>query len=194
MDAPFEPLISDSTTAPPPPPPPNPQKDLILHQIAAKLYSLAQGQSAKTSTALQQTKTQQQSIVSATASLKGEIATLSRLGDDCVFNQSVLQEKIIQADNVIREAKERPLPEIDGLVSATTIVHEQLYKLVSEDLALGEAVWVLGRVLDGRSAKGREGGKEEVEEVVKRVRGLAREQFLKRMLGGRIRKGIGLEV
>jgi len=58
--------------------------------------------------------------------------------------------------------------------------------LVAEEKGIGEAMFVLGRALD----RGRVGG----EVFVRVLRQLARERFLKKVVIGRIARGMGLEV
>lgn len=69
---------------------------------------------------------------------------------------------------------------------APTVVGEQLYRLVAEERAIAEAMFVLGRALD----KGRVGG----DVFVRQMRGLARERFLKKVGVGKCARGLGLEM
>ena len=73
---------------------------------------------------------------------------------------------------------------MDDVLVAPTVVGEQLYGLVAEERALVEARGVLTRALD----RGRVG----CEGWVKGVRGLAREEFLKKVLIRKCARGMGL--
>ena len=88
------------------------------------------------------------------------------------------------ADACIENAKHRTVPPVDEVLVAPTVVGEQLYNLVAEERACEEARAVLGRALD----KDRIG----VDAWVKHVRGLAREEFLKKVLIKKCAKGLGL--
>lgn len=67
---------------------------------------------------------------------------------------------------------------------APTVVGNQLYELVCEERALGDAVFVLGRAV--------ERGRISAAVLVKLTRGLAREWFLKKALVRKIGRGMGL--
>ena len=60
----------------------------------------------------------------------------------------------------------------------------QLYGLVTEERALGDAIFILGRA--------KERGRVETGVFVRQTRSLAREWFLKKVLVGKIAKGMGL--
>lgn len=83
-------------------------------------------------------------------------------------------------------AAQRKPPSVDEVLVAPTVVGGQLYELVAEEQACGDAIFVLGRGLD----KGRVG----VEGWVRLTRGLARERFLKKALVRKICGGMGLDV
>ncbi len=74
---------------------------------------------------------------------------------------------------------------MDEVLVAPTVVGGQLYELVAEERAIGDAIFVLARGLD----MGRVG----VEGWVKLTRGLARERFLKKALVRKIVKGMRLD-
>jgi len=76
------------------------------------------------------------------------------------------------------------VPGVDEMLIAPTAVGNQLYELVAEERACVAAREGLGKALD----RGRVG----VESWVKGVRGVAREEFLKKWLAGRIGEGLGL--
>lgn len=68
----------------------------------------------------------------------------------------IFMERISMAENLIYEVgrgggedggKWR-VPDADKLVVASTVVHGQLYDLVTEEMAVQEAMFVLGRALD----------------------------------------------
>ncbi len=82
-------------------------------------------------------------------------------------------------------AAQRKPPGVDEVLVAPTVVGGQLYELVAEEQAIGDAIFVLGRGLD----MGRVG----VEGWVKLTRGLARERFLKKALVRKIVRGMGLD-
>ena len=76
------------------------------------------------------------------------------------------------------------MPAVDEVLVAPTVVGEQLYGLVADERALAETRAVLGRALD-RGRMGTEGW-------ARGVRGLAREEFLKKALVRKCADGMGL--
>lgn len=71
-------------------------------------------------------------------------------------------------------------PEVDEIVCSSTVVYNQLLELVAEDAALEDTIYHLGRALNSEIAN------IDLEQFLKRVRGLAREQFTKRALINKI--------
>lgn len=121
-----------------------------------------------------------------------EEADLRQIGEMCDSNLSILTDRISAAEKLIRDLKAPPsqgskwqVPEADKLVVATTVVHNQLYDLVTEDMAIEDALYVLGRALD-RERVG-------LDVWMKNMRILAREQFLCRALVRKIVRGMGLD-
>ena len=83
-------------------------------------------------------------------------------------------------------ALSRQPPDVDDILVAPTVVGNQLYTVVAEERAIAEALFVLGRAMD----RGRIGA----DVFVRQTRGLAREMFLKKALGRKIGRGVGLDV
>lgn len=75
-------------------------------------------------------------------------------------------------------------PHIDELLVAPTVVGNQLYDVVAEERALGDAIFVLGRAA--------ERGRITPAVFAKTTRSLAREWYLKKALARKIGKGMGL--
>jgi ESCRT-I complex subunit TSG101 len=89
-----------------------------------------------------------------------------------------------KADEVIASAAGREVPGVDEVLVAPTVVGGQLYELVCEERAVGDAMFVLGRALE-RERIG-------VDVFLKQTRSLAREQFLKKALIKKIARGMNL--
>ena len=88
------------------------------------------------------------------------------------------------ADACIANAQHRSVPSVDEVLVAPTVVGQQLYELVAEEKAIRDTREALGRaLLNGRVSS---------ESWVKAVRGLAREEFLKKVLVKKCAVGMGL--
>ena len=116
--------------------------------------------------------------------MQTESQSLTSLSTMLTSNESILHTAMRDADNVIANAKHRSVPGVDEVLVAPTVVGEQLYGLISEERASGEARAVLGRALDA--------GRLGVEVWARATRGLAREEFLKKVLIRKAANGMGL--
>lgn len=77
-------------------------------------------------------------------------------------------------------------PHVDELLVAPTVVANQLYDLVAEERALGDAIFMLGRAV--------ERGRISPHVFAKMTRSLGREWYLKKALVRKIAHGMGLLV
>lgn len=118
-------------------------------------------------------------------SMQNELHALSTLSETLASNTSILHSALQDADLTIANSAHRTPPGIDEILVAPTVVGNQLYELVGEERALGDALFVLGRAVE----RGRIGGPI----FIKTTRALARESFLKKALIRKIGKGMGLE-
>ncbi|KAF8430122.1 UEV domain-containing protein [Tirmania nivea] len=180
---------TSSANTPPPPLPPNPQKDHVIHSISLALHNLAVQSWQKTQTALEQAASQREALLRAEQKMLQEQNELRNIEAVAEMDIGIFRERISMAANLIYEVGEGGgedggkwrVPDADKLVVASTVVHGQLYDLVTEDMAVEEAMFVLGRALD----KERVG----LDVFLKHMRTLAREQFIIRAT---IKKIVGM--
>ncbi|KAF8448291.1 UEV domain-containing protein [Terfezia claveryi] len=183
--------ISNANTPPPPPPPlpPNPQKDHVIHSISLALHDLALQSSQKTQAALEQAASQRDALLRTEQKMLQEQNELQKIEAVAEMDIGIFRERISMAENLIHEVGNGggedggkwSVPDADKLVVASTVVHGQLYDLVTEEMAVEEAIFVLGRALD----KERVG----LDVFLKHMRTLAREQFIIRAT---IKKIVGM--
>lgn len=149
MDSPAPPLSPAATpqTAPPTPPP-NPEKDRLIGAVVAQLHSRAETAVARTASSLDDIGAQREALLAAETHLERERAELSRITDVCDKDEAILRERIAMAQDVIWDAGKREAPDIDKVVVAPTVVHSQLYDLVTEDMAIEDTIYILGKALD----------------------------------------------
>ncbi|KAF3155436.1 hypothetical protein TWF788_006014 [Orbilia oligospora] len=178
------PSPATSKLAVPPPLPPNPEKDRLINEIAKILQQKADAASAKTMASLEQTASQAEAMAKTEAYMERERIELIRINDVCEKDQRILNERIGMADELIREVRDRETPNIDAVVVAPTVVHNQLYELVTDDMAIEDTIYVLGKALDKERIT--------LDVFLKHTRALAREQFMKRALVKKISRQIGM--
>ncbi|KAI2602536.1 UEV-domain-containing protein [Hypoxylon sp. NC1633] len=186
MDEPFSLALPSPSTnnLAPPPIPPNPEKDALLRQLASTLHSLRQRAGSQNESSLAGLAAQRNAMLSALQTLQSDAAALGPLTVMLASNTSILQRSLQEADRVISSARKREPPPIDDLLVAPTVAANQLYDVVAEERALGDAIFVLGRAVE----RGRMGPAV----FAKTTRALAREWYLKKALVRKIGRGMGL--
>ncbi|KAI0376920.1 UEV-domain-containing protein [Hypomontagnella monticulosa] len=186
MDEPFSLALPSpsSNTLTPPPIPPNPEKDMLLRQLAQTLYNLRQRARAQNESSLAGLAAQRNAMLTALQTLQSDSAALTPLSAMLTSNTAILQQSLQDADRVISGSRAREPPPIDDLLVAPTVVANQLYDVAAEERALGDAIFVLGRAV--------ERGRISPAVFAKTTRALAREWFLKKALVRKIGRGMGL--
>lgn len=127
---------------------------------------------------------QRAAMLTALQNIQNDSAALTPLSALLASNTAILQSSLKEADAVITNSRTRKPPAIDDLLVATTVVGNQLYDVVAEERALGDAIFVLGRAV--------ERGRVSPAVFAKTTRGLAREWYLKKALARKIGRGMGL--
>ena len=155
-----------------------------MHTIAQRLFEIRQSEREKHATTLRSLAAQRDALNNALHNLQQESASLSALQGTLNSNTAALNQSLANADRLIKKVPSLTPPNIDELLVAPTVVANQLYGLVAEEKALGDAIFNLGRAV--------EKGRIEPALFVKVVRGLARELFGKKMLVRRCARGMGL--
>ncbi|MCJ1472698.1 hypothetical protein MMC13_001347 [Lambiella insularis] len=187
LTSPFDtPLPSQPSTAhiPAPPIPPNPEKDALLAAASRTLTQHLHSALASNAAFIPPLRAQNSALQATVQRLQQEQQALTSLDALLTSNEAILHKAMRDADECIQNAKHRTVPAVDEVLVAPTVVGEQLYELVAEEKACVDARGMLGRALD----KGRVGS----EDWVKRARGMAREEFLKRVIIKKCAKGLGL--
>lgn len=117
------------------------------------------------------------------------LAELQQLQDLDVLldhDEAILKTALGDADACIRNAEQRDPSalNIDDVLSAGTVVGEQLYNLVCEERGIEEAMLLLSRAV--------EKGRIDAGAFVRLTRGLARERFRSLALQKKAARGMGL--
>ncbi|KAH8646706.1 UEV domain-containing protein [Xylariales sp. PMI_506] len=184
MDEPLTLALPERTNLPPPPIPPNPEKDALLHQLAATLHQHRLRARQQNDSSLAGLAAQRNAMLGALQNLQSDGSALASLSALLASNASVLQSSIKEADAVIAGSRTRGLPGVDELLVAPTVVGNQLYDVAAEERALADAIFVLGRAV--------ERGRVSPAVFAKTTRSLAREWYLKKALARKIARGMGL--
>ncbi|KAI0528144.1 UEV domain-containing protein [Xylaria bambusicola] len=184
MDEPLTLSLPSPSNLPAPPIPPNPEKDALLRQLASTLYAMRQRARQQNESSLTGLNAQRTAMLTALQNMQNDSAALTPLSNLLASNTAVLQSSLKEADAVISNSQTHKPPAIDDLLVAPTVVGNQLYDVVAEERALGDAIFVLGRAV--------ERGRISPAVFAKTTRGLAREWYLKKALARKIGRGMGL--
>ncbi|PFH56640.1 hypothetical protein XA68_16208 [Ophiocordyceps unilateralis] len=184
LDEPLAPQMTADSAVAAPPIPPNPEKDGLLRQLAETLASMRQRSRQQDESSMAGLKAQRGALLAATAALQSEASQLTQLSQVLTSNTKILHEALHKADGVIDGSRNHPAADMDELLVAPTVVANQLYTLVAEERALGDAIFMLGRAV--------ERGRISPAVFAKTTRSLAREWYLKKALARKIGQGMGM--
>lgn len=99
--------------------------------------------------ALTPLRSQQSALQNAYSRLQAELGELQQLDNALAANEQILKGAMIEADRVMEDARKRKVPDVDDVLVAPTTVGTQLYTLAAEERGIADALFVLGRGLDG---------------------------------------------
>ncbi|KAJ3498965.1 hypothetical protein NLG97_g726 [Lecanicillium saksenae] len=184
LDDPLTVDIPPPSTVKAPPIPPNPEKDQLLRQLAQTLAFMRQQSRQQNESSMAGLQAQRAAMVNAMAGVQSELGQLNQLSSVLSSNTNILHDALRKADGVIEGSASHAKPDIDELLVAPTVVSNQLYNLVAEERALGDAIFMLGRAV--------ERGKIPPAVFAKTTRSLAREWYLKKALARKIAQGMGM--
>ncbi|KAF3010308.1 hypothetical protein E8E14_005945 [Neopestalotiopsis sp. 37M] len=176
--------LPSPSNLPPPPIPPNPEKDALLHQLAVTLHQHRLRARQQNETSRSGLNAQRNAMLGALQNIQTDTNSLAALSNVLSSNTVDLQSSMKEADVVIANSRRQALPNIDDLLVAPTVVGNQLYEVVAEERALGDAIFMLGRAV--------ERGRITPAVFAKTTRSLAREWYLKKALAKKIGRGMGL--
>jgi len=127
-------------------------------------------------------RAQQSDLQAGEPAIRDEMARLEAVRDVCRHVAERMRGSVNQAEWNIAELRRKGDPEVDELICATSIVHNQLINLVAEDNAVEDTIYHLHRALNT--------GRIDLERFLRTTRVLAEEQFMKRALIEKIQAGI----
>lgn len=184
MDEPLTLALPSPSNLPPPPIPPNPEKDALLHQLAVTLHQHRLRARQQNESSRAGLNAQRNAMLGALQNIQTDTNALAALSNVLSSNTVDLQSSMKEADVVVANSRRQALPDIDELLVAPTVVGNQLYEVVAEERALGDAIFMLGRAV--------ERGRITPAVFAKTTRSLAREWYLKKALAKKIGRGMGL--
>lgn len=149
---------------PPPIRPPNPELVRLQEEVHRKLASELNSLSQSLSLDAERLRAHQANLLLGEPAIKDEMARLEAVRDVCRNVANRTRQAIQHADSNIAELKRKGDPEVDELVCATSIVHNQcvslfdllcfsqphirLINLIADDNAIEDTIYHLHRALN----------------------------------------------
>jgi ESCRT-I complex subunit TSG101 len=190
LDSPFDiNLPLSSANIPAPPIPPNPEKDALLSALSQSITQTLHHDMSQNAASLPLLRSQREALNDPLRTLESELAQLQALQSTLSGNVSILQSSLREADKCISSAHARSqrgeIPKIDDMLTAPTVVGKQLYDVVCDERGIEAAIWALQAALTR--------GRISIDVWAKKTRELSREGFKRKVLSGKIARGMGLE-
>ncbi|GAA5903824.1 uncharacterized protein JCM6883_001996 [Sporobolomyces salmoneus] len=172
----------------PPPIPPNPALLALRTRLHSKLSStLSTLHSETTQNHLEPLSLMHSDLLKAVPAIEDEMARLRAVRDVCLNVRNRYQEVVEEGEKRMGEYERRGEGvDVDEIVCGSTVVYTQLLDLVADDSALEDTIYALGRGLNSGTAN------IDLDQFLKRVRTLAREQFIKRATINKILLGLAI--
>ncbi|KAF9480130.1 UEV-domain-containing protein [Pholiota conissans] len=165
-----------------PPRPPNPELLRLQTEVHQKLTSELNSLSQALAIDAERLRAQQADLLAGEPAIKDEMARLEAVRDVCRSVADRTRAAVAQAEANITELRRKGDPEVDELVCATSIVHNQLINLIADDNAIEDTIYHLHRALNA--------GRIDLERFLRATRVLAEEQFMKRALIEKIQNSV----
>ncbi|KAF9428156.1 hypothetical protein BGZ94_003236 [Podila epigama] len=115
---------------------------------------------------------------------KAEIQSLKELNAKIQYNITTLSRCIEQLTSKIEQIRSWPEEPVDEIICGSSVVHNQLFELVAEEIAIEDTIYYLGKALSQ--------DKVELNAYMKHLRNLSREQFMKKALIKKVKSQLGL--
>ncbi|WFD23947.1 suppressor protein stp22 of temperature-sensitive alpha-factor receptor and arginine permease [Malassezia equina] len=182
---PAPPLAAEVRTEPAatPPRPVNP----ALAELQARVHAKLTQSVTDTQNALHQANEQLHRLCTdlerGRPAMDDEMQRLRIVRDLCVVDAERFNATMQQAQQQTAELQARADPDVDHMLSATSLAENQLLQLMAEDLALEDTLYQLSRALYTEQLP--------LDRFLKHARILSRDQFMKRALAQKIAAGLG---
>ncbi|KAG0201642.1 hypothetical protein BGX28_005588 [Mortierella sp. GBA30] len=114
---------------------------------------------------------------------KAELQSLKDMNSKIQYNIATLTRCIDQLNVKIEQIRTWPEEPVDEIICGSSVVHNQLFELVAEEIAIEDTIYYLGKALSQ--------DKVELNAYMKHLRNLSREQFMKKALIKKVKAQLG---
>lgn len=169
-----------------PPVPPNPALRALRTRVHSKFTSALTHLAHSTEAELARLDLMRVDLEKAQPAIEDEMARLEAVRSVCAGVRDRYAQVVGEAQQRMREYEARgDGPDVDEIVCGSTVVYTQLLDLVAEDAALEDTIYALGRGLNSGGT-----ANIDLDRFLKRVRALAKEQFVVRATINKILAGL----
>ncbi|GAA5881285.1 hypothetical protein JCM3774_000953 [Rhodotorula dairenensis] len=170
----------------PPPVPPNPALLALRTRVHSKLTTALTHLAHSTEAELARLDLMRVDLEKAQPAIEDEMARLEAVRSVCHGVRDRYAQVVSEAQQRMREYEARgDGVDVDEIVCGSTVVYTQLLDLVAEDAALEDTIYALGRGLNSGGT-----ANIDLDRFLKRVRALAKEQFVVRATINKILAGL----
>ncbi|KAK3806454.1 MAG: UEV domain-containing protein [Benniella sp.] len=159
----------------------NAQQTLLYTKLQAALHKFNSATNKETIDIV----TVNKQLNDAESKTKTELQSLKDLNSKIQYNNGTLAQSIEQLNANIEQIRTWPEAQVDEIVCGSSVVHNQLFELVAEEIAIEDTIYYLGKALRQ--------DKIGLNEYMKHLRNLSREQFMKKALIKKVKKHLHVE-
>ncbi|KAF9350420.1 hypothetical protein BGX34_001226 [Mortierella sp. NVP85] len=159
----------------------NAQQSLLYTKLQAALHKFTSATNKETIDIV----TVNKQLNDAESKTKTELQNLRDLNSKIQYNNGALAQSIEQLNANIEQIRTWPETPVDEIVCGSSVVHNQLFELVAEEIAIEDTIYYLGKALRQ--------DKIGLNEYMKHLRNLSREQFMKKALIKKVKKHLHVE-
>ncbi|KAI8596670.1 UEV domain-containing protein [Dissophora ornata] len=152
-------------------------------ELYTKLRAALQEFNTASSKEMQDLVTVNKQLNDAESRTKTELQNLRDLNTKIQYNITTLTRTTEQLNVKIEQIRTWPEEPVDEIICGSSVVHNQLFDLVAEEIAIEDTIYYLGRAL-GQD-------KVELNAYMKHLRNLSREQFMKKALIKKVKAQLG---
>ncbi|KAG0030475.1 hypothetical protein BGZ82_007412 [Podila clonocystis] len=160
-----------------------PSPTTTLAQLYTKLQAALLEFNTASSREMDNLVTVNKQLNDAESRTKAEIQSLRDLHTKIQYNIATLSRCIEQLTAKIEQIRSWPEEPVDEIICGSSVVHNQLFELVAEEIAIEDTIYYLGKALSQ--------DKVELKAYMKHLRNLSREQFMKKALIKKVKAQLG---
>ncbi|KAI1316369.1 hypothetical protein EDD11_010083 [Mortierella claussenii] len=152
-------------------------------QLYTKLQVALLEFNAASSREMQNLVTVNKQLNDAETRTKSELQSLKDLNTKVQYNITTLTRTTEQLNAKIEQIRTWPEEPVDEIICGSSVVHNQLFELVAEEIAIEDTIYYLGKALSQDRV--------DLKAYMKHLRNLSREQFMKKALIKKVKTQIG---